>query len=150
MYEPASAAAWPWRAAGTGSGGFPCSVIRTESTKTVRQYPKSEHGALVPETLSVLASVKVISFPKVAASAAVTFRDFTSHCDAPADGVASTVTAFAALQMSCEYDATHQPPVKKKVLDERPQPEKENALDEHPQPEKENAAVPSAVEPVAS
>ena len=47
-------------------------------------------------------------------------------------------------------DATHQPPVKKKVLDERPQPEKENALDERPQPEKENAAVPSAVEPVAS
>ena len=69
--------------------------------KTVRQYPKSEHGALVPETPSVLASVSVISFPKVAASAAVTFRDFTSHCDAPADGVASTVTAFAELQIIC-------------------------------------------------
>ena len=87
---------------GDGSGGLPCRVIRTESMKTVRQYPKSEHGALVPETPSVLASVSVISFPKVAASAAVTFRDFTSHCDAPADGVASTVTAFAELQIICE------------------------------------------------
>ena len=101
MYEPASAAAWPARG-GDGERRLPCSVIRTESTKTVRQYPKSEHGALVPETLSVLASVSVMSFPNVAASAAVTFRDFTSHCDAPADGVASTVTAFAALQISCE------------------------------------------------